>query len=137
MRINQELTKYDKRLYAVRSHTGLVQVFREGERADSTDIDLSSVDSFILRPHPQLILSLTDTWTANGRPVEWGIEPICKKIREMDSWRDDSHYERMLDLRERDKKDKDRSNLNEFRAVAADMRRDFARATNDIVVQKQ
>ncbi len=81
---------------------------------------------------PQFILSLSENWLADGKPVDWGIEPLMRKIREMDQWRDDSMYENLTKQRERFKELKEREFKNNVKALAYDMRRDFAQATNDI-----
>jgi hypothetical protein len=54
------------------------------------------------------------------------------KIREMDAWRDDSMLDQMRQERERSKENRAREKRNEMKARAYDMRRDFAKATNDI-----
>ena len=79
-----------------------------------------------------LILPVTENWLASGRPVDWGIEPIFWKIQELDSWRDDGDYDRFCKTRENKKNDRTRAHKNEMRALAADCRREFASATNEI-----
>ena len=64
--------------------------------------------------------------------MEWGIEPVSWKIREMDAQRDDSYLERMEKENERVDQIRKQSHLNEVKATAADMRKDFAKAVNDI-----
>ncbi len=86
----------------------------------------------LARLNPQFILALTDTWTLQGQPVEWGLEPLAWKLREMDSWRSDQEIKGMRQERERLKGIQANSKRNDLRAQAADMRKDFARATNEI-----
>lgn len=132
-RLTKELKSYSRDLYAERSPNGGVQIYRKTTRYESYDFDGKTLTVAI--PQAQLIVCLTDDWTMKGNPVEWGIEPVCWKIRSIDSHRDDSYFEKMLELREQSEKNKKRELSNNMKAIAADMRQDFAKATNDIVVR--
>jgi hypothetical protein len=92
--------------------------------------------SYILRPNPQFILALTDNWKLDGNPVDWGVEPLGRMLRSMDAWNNDSYFSEMVKRREMEEEDRNRMRMNEFRAIAADSRRDFAKATNEFVIQK-
>lgn len=128
-KITKEVRRYDRKLFAFKASNGMLQILREGDKADASDADPALM---ISRPHPQFILALTDDWRLSGTPVEWGMEPIMAKLKDMDSWREDKILDNLLKERERNEEDKDRSMRNENRAIAADMRRDFAKATNHI-----
>ena len=129
VRLNQEVKKHDRRLFVVKNGSGMRQIWRQADKWDAADLDgLTPIRSAPI----QLILSLTDNWDASGKPVEWGIEPIMHKIMQMDSWQDDSIFSKIRKERERVKEDKERAKRNEIRAYAADNRRLFAKATNDI-----
>lgn len=129
--LNRALRSYDRHLYAVKLVNDLVQVRRRSEKQELTAYGL--IDSpTTLSDH--LILSLTDDWKPNGKPVDRGIEPVMEMIRGMDAWHDDSYFGRMLDRREVEKNDRDRQQKNHIRAIAADGRKDFAKATNDYIV---
>lgn len=132
-RLTRELKAYSRDLYAERSPNGAVQIYRKATRYESYEFDGKTLT--VALPMPQLIVCLTDDWTMRGNPVEWGIEPVCWKIRSIDSHRDDSYFEKMVKQREEEEENKKRAKKNEFRAIAADMRKDFAKATNEIVVQ--
>lgn len=84
------------------------------------------------RDWDDLVLPITHTWTETGIPVDWGIEPILSKIQQLDGWRDDTDYDRFCKQRERAEADKKRAHKNEMKALAADCRKEFAAATNDI-----
>lgn len=129
IKITKEVRRYDRKLFAVRTCNGMLQIYREADHAAASDADEALS---ISRPHPQFILALTDTWTLKGKPVEWGMEPILAKLRDMDSWREDKILENMLKIRARNEEDELRSMKNTNRAMAADLRKDFAKATNDI-----
>lgn len=78
------------------------------------------------------VIALTNTWNHNGVPVEWGLEPIMAQLRSMDAWRYDGIYKDLVDKREREERISKQSYSNDMKARAMDLRRDFAKATNDI-----
>ena len=106
----------------------MVQIHRQGDHIGVSDVEGEEAT----RLHPQFILALTDTWTLQGQPVEWGMEPIMAKLRSMDSWREDTILDSIVAERERREASKAQTNKNEFRARAYDLRKEFAEATNDI-----
>lgn len=123
-RVNKAVTGYDRLLYAKRVN-GVVQIWRQPYRATVTGISLMG------RPEPEFIVALTHNWNLDGEPVEWGMEPILDQFRRMDSWQHDVYGE-ICEKRERIERDSKRQEHNEIRARAADVRREFAKATNDI-----
>lgn len=129
-RLTMEVRKYDERLYAFRASNGMVQILRKPDRLEASDYNQIEPDSADL--NTQFILALTDNWTLQGKPVEWGLEPVTQRIKELDSWRDPDLTNRMRRGREREKENQERFERSEIRAKALDMRREFAKATNDI-----
>lgn len=130
-RITQEVRRYDRRLFGFRASNGMIQILREAEKLDASDAPDEVVVS---NPHPQFILALTHDWTLQGKPVEWGLEPIMTKLRSMDSWLEDKILDKMRKRREQEAEDSKRVEKNNIRAMAADVRKDFAKATNEINV---
>lgn len=128
--LNQHLKSHDRALYAQRSSNGVIQVYRQGTRWES--FGWGDGVMHYSRPSPHFILALTENWTLNTPGVDWGIEPVIWKLKEWDSWRDGGPLHFMRKERERAADIKERSLANEFRALAADSRRDFAKATNGI-----
>lgn len=127
IRIAKALKAHDSKLYVLKTPKGVLQIYREPEKSLGLEPDYSGSI-----PTPMLVLCLTDTWKWDGKPVEWGIEPIMHQLRSMDSWGASVDFKTMVANRERAEADEARQRTNEYRAVAADMRRDFAKATNDI-----
>lgn len=128
-RINEEVRKYDSRLYAVRGYQGATQIRRKMERETFPGF---SEDEAAESSPVVLVLALTDTWKASGRPVDWGLEPLMAQVRSMDSWSQGNFLDSMRRARERKEEDRKQSLRNEVRARAADLRKDFAKATNEI-----
>lgn len=129
MRINEVVKQYDRKLFA-RASAGKVLILRRGDRLEASDYNQREPE--LARLNPQLILALTHNWKVDGLPVEWGLEPLMLQLRSMDSWADPDMYRNMVKKRELEASEKERANRNDLRARAADMRQDFARATNEI-----
>lgn len=129
-RLNQHIRAYDSDLYAHRTDQGMIQVMRKSVRWDAFEWDGLTVQ--YLKPQHQPVLPLTERWNYQSQPCEWGIEPILERLKFMDGWRDDTYWEEMKKNRESDKENRSRAQRNELRAAAADCRRDFAKAVNDI-----
>lgn len=129
-RITEELKKHDRNLFAMRTNTGMVQVWRKAERWAAAE---NLYGEFDRSSNPMnFITALTDNWKLDGEPVDRGIEPLMHMLRNMDSWTRGSQLDQMRKRREKEKEDLDRQKRNEIRALAADSRKDFAKATNDI-----
>lgn len=129
-RLSDLVQGYDRDLYAFRASNGMLQIHRKANRLEASDYNQEEPQ--LAHLNPQFILALTDTWTLDGQPVEWGLEPLMCKLKEMDSWRSDTEIKGLRRKRERAKEIQANSKRNESRAMAADLRRDFAKATNEI-----
>lgn len=127
-RLTQELQKHDRCLFAKKTSAGMTQVWRMVNHWASADLDTAGNNS---RP-TQFIFALTHDWSLTGQPVDWGIEPVMHQILERDLWSKVSYLADMRKQRERNKDIKEQSTRNEIRARAADMRKEFAQATNEI-----
>lgn len=128
-RLTREIRIHDRCLFAVESANGVIQIWRKANRWDAAD--LLSEETGHSQPM-QFITALTDTWQADGKPIERGIEPLMFRLRQMDGWMRGSQLEEMRKRREDEAEDLKRQKRNETRAIAADLRKEFAAATNDI-----
>lgn len=128
-RINTELGFFDRELYAVKTGDGIVQIYRKGVRWESFAFgkDLLKYS----RPAPHYVLSLTHDWSLNGDPAEWGIEPLLARLREIDTHNHDV-LGRIHEENETKKRLRKRAVDNEIKARAYDLRRDFAKAVNEV-----
>lgn len=127
-RYNQELKAHDPLLVAVEVPAG-IQVWRKAPNWQASEFgsDLTGKSQPM-----QFITALTDNWKEDGTPVDRGIEPLIYRIRQMDTWQSGSKLKEMRERREREDQDRKRMRRNENRAIAADCRKEFAAATNDI-----
>lgn len=128
-RLNKELRLFDKELYAEKSDTLPTRVFRRGVHWESYQFEGATI--LYSRPNPYYVLSLTHDWSLNGKPVEWGIEPLLQRLREIDNHNHDV-LERIYEENEKRDQLNKRSKSNEIKALATDLRRDFAKTVNDI-----
>lgn len=130
------LKAYDGDLLCKRDPNGVLHVMRIRPRIVGS-FDYEGTTFHYSAPVEDYIISLTDNWGMDGKPVDWGLEPLLRKFRQMDSWRDDTGLDKFAKSRERFAEDKKRMDRNDLRAAAADCRRDFAKSTNDIVIRQQ
>ena len=126
-RLNQELKGHDRDLFA-QIVNGVIQIWRKTAKWSSADIDFSVGSSI----PTQFLFALTHDWSLSGTPVDWGIEPSMNELLSRDLWSKPGYLDGLRKKRDREKDIKDQSNRNEMRARAADMRKDFARSTNEI-----
>ena len=129
-RLNEAVKYLDSALEASITPQGMIQLHRVIKRNDRIYQD----EAFGVQKI--FILALTDNWHASGTPVERGIEQVLFELRSRDTWAQDRQFEEMKRRREMKDEDEKRQKKNELRAIAADMRTDFAKATNDIVVRR-
>lgn len=121
-RYTRMVKKHDRDLFAVDAGACL-QIHR---RADSVH------QTFCAAPMTQYIISLTDNWKPDGDPAEWGEIPLLEMLKSMDRWNNELDIDEMRNTREQQNQNRKTSARNEMKARAYDLRKEFARATNDI-----
>jgi|SRR6478736_4000729 len=115
--LTRHLKAHDRKLYAVNYKFDRIDIYRESE--------------FNCNP-PHFLFPLTDDWTVNGRPVEWGIEVIMARIKAHDLWRDDSFVEQLLQSYEKRAESRERDRKNNLEAFLYDYRSVFQKATDGV-----
>jgi hypothetical protein len=111
------LKHYDGELFAVCNKPPRIDVYRQSRDK--------------LSP-PHFIFSLTDNWTAQGRPVDWGVEPVISRLRAMDLWNSGVTADDVLKQNEMVEEGKSRDLRNNIESFLLDFRRQFAKATDGI-----
>jgi hypothetical protein len=81
---------------------------------------------------PHFVFSLTDTWTADGKPVPWGIDVVVNRLKAHDLWRDEDFVEKFFQSEEKREEGERRNFRNNVESFLYDFRRQFARATDGI-----
>lgn len=131
IRIEQTIKMHDPLLFLNKNYKGELQVMRESFKMVPHDIDGKTV--LVKMPNHHYIMSLTEDWTGKTRPVDWGLEPIIKRIKEIDDWGSESSFERLL--KENAKRDEIKS--KRFASLTEDAvkewRKDFKKHTSDIL----
>lgn len=135
-RINKELKMYDESLHAERDISGVIHVYRFKTVLASHFVWNGDTYSYstLQKDH---IFSLTTNFKLGSPAADWGLEPLMRYVRSIDGWGQGDEYDEFCRMRETNAAWKKAAHKQELRATAADMRRDFAKATNDIIVQKQ
>lgn len=116
--LNRQLREFDSELSARCQEAPRIDVYRQGRDKCSP---------------PFYIFSLTDNWGLRGKPVEWGIECILARLKAIDLWNQGTTSVDQI-LAEQDKLDESRARerKNNLESYLYDIRRGFAKATNDI-----
>lgn len=128
-RVNDLVKEHDRELFA-KKENGVIQVFRKTrEYVPYSDHDLSFTYT---RYSPYFVLALTDTWNMNGKPVDWGLEPISKKLKEMDLWKRDNLANELIKSYERADETSKKDFRNKLEAKLKDDRRAFAKAFDGV-----
>jgi len=115
--VNRVVQGYDKDLVAQRERNGAIHIYRKTGR---------SSDPLVF------ITALTDTWTASGKPVEWGLEVVRNRLIAHDLWKDETVVDRLEKEQMAAQESAERDRMNSIEAFLYEFRRSFARATNDI-----
>jgi SOS response regulatory protein OraA/RecX len=115
--LTRALKAYDYKLFAQRRRDGVICVMRDSE------LRLSC---------PNFIMALTNNWTVEGRPVEWGIEVVINRLKAHDLWNNDTFVTNWLKEEEKETESRDKARRNSIESFLYDFRSQFAKATNDI-----
>ena len=115
--LNKALQSYDSCLFAQETKLGRADVYRKRK--------------FDCNP-PHFLFSLTDTWTPQGRPVEYGVLVVMDRVRALDLWRNDDFVEDYLKRIEKEKEEKDRDRRNNIESFLYEFRSQFHKATENI-----
>lgn len=127
--VTRYIRKFDSKLYCEKNRDGKLCVYREDQRIESYDFEGQVI--LFSRPAPYLVFALTDDWTEQGSPVDRGLLPIYFRLRQIDLWNRDLVSESIRSV-EKDKESRDRAVDNHIESYLKDVRREFARRTNDI-----
>lgn len=131
-RLTKAVQWHDRELFAQRMTHGRIGIFRQSYRFEHYDFD--GMNIIFTKDSPHLIFTLTHNWTANGRPVEWGIEPILARLKAIDLWQNESQVEDMIKGYEKDKESTDRDRDNSIESFLLDFRRQFQKTFNQFNV---
>ena len=127
--IERALKRFDHLLFlkkdAVKTH-----VMRVGFRPVQYDIDGQTL--VVKTRDDHYVMSLTEDWRLESRPVEWGELPIIERMREIDSHNPDSIVNRMEELNAKADESKQRDFLRRTEDSIREWQPIFKEAVKDI-----
>ena len=130
--LNKALKAHDRTLYARQSKDGVVRVYQRTKSwVEIYRDEFKSVKT--LCDGEWHVCSLTDTWAANGKPQEWGIEPVMDHIRRNSLEYRDNLLREIEQEQERRSESRARDVRNISEAVAFEMREDMKHAFKDVL----
>ena len=130
-RITKEIQTLDRDLYCEKDSRGVMHIMRKALRWQDVDMGEESSMKAVVS-HPQHIFSLTRNWQLSGEPCDWGLEPIVRRIREIDSQNAEAIIHKMEEMAEEADRSKKRDFKNKTEDFLREFRPQFARAFNDV-----
>ena len=127
------LKRYDVDLYAGRTKDGALCVFRKHKSFELV-FDEDGLKLFNLVTRPQFIFAITENWGLSGKPCQWGIDHVLDHVRKIDTQANERLFEEMDEANDRVDKAERRKMRNEIESFWIDNRREFVKATDDILV---
>lgn len=129
-RITAQVKLRDRELYCERDKEGKLCVYRKSLRWEIYRLKNGIALQFA-RPAPHFIFALTHNWAMNGRPVDWGIEPILARLKAIDLWNRDLASD-IIAEEEKTLESAARARTNSTESFLLDFRKQFARTFNDV-----
>ena len=131
--VTRVVKEHDRELYAERSHLGHINVYRKNKRFNPV-CDFEGVLCYSVVSSPDYVFSLTDTWTANGSPVDWGGEVVLARLKKHDLHTNEMLFKELDDGMQKVEKSKERDFNNKTEAWLADNHSKFKKAWSDVRV---
>lgn len=127
-RITQAIQGHAKDLFA-KWHMEKICIFRKARRYEH--FEYGGVNLVYAREEKQFVWSLTDNWSTDGRPVEWGIEPLLARLADHDLHRRDLAKEYIQNYKKADES-KLRNANNNIESFLYDFRSQFKKTFSDV-----
>lgn len=128
--VTKFVKRFDPMLYCDSHAEGKLCVFRKSKRVESYDVGGLMID--FIRPAPYFVFALTDNWLLTGNPVDRGLEQIRDRLMKIDLWSRDLVKE-IADRQEEISQSRSRDVDNHIESYLLDHRKEFARASNDVL----
>lgn len=127
--ITKQVRRHDRLLYCDKSPQGPLVIYRNLYRYEPMEVNGNII--YYQVPSPHYVFALTNNWSVNGSPVDWGILPIMARLRAMDLWRDDDIIKELTRGYEKGEESLARDRANSTESFLLDFRRQFARSFNE------
>lgn len=131
-RLTRLVKKYDSTLFVRRNYKDVFQILRKDTKVAVYDVDGHTLVA--IEPSEYFVTALTHNWKADGNPVEWGTEPIMKKLADIDGWNAQSEVNRLEETYKKADEAKNKDFSNKTEDVVREWLPHFKKATSDIVV---
>lgn len=128
-RITSEIQAHDYKLFC-KNMEGKLCIYREGTRVERYDLDDDVVLNFV-RPAPSFVMALTHNWKIEGRPVDWGLEPIKARLKAIDLWNRDM-AEEIIQQEEKAEKSREREVRTNMEGFLSDFHGKFKETFKDV-----
>lgn len=92
-RLTEVVRTYDPRLFVQPGTDGKSYLIRKNWRYETYEFNGGVLRC--VRDDPQTVFALTEDWSPKGKAVDWGIEPLIARIREIDGHRSNEINERI------------------------------------------
>lgn len=124
--LTRHLKAYDRMLFA-KKYDGVIHVFRKTVRYEACAWNGGTL--LYTKDDRAHVLSLTKDWTVNGQSVDWGVEPVMARLKEIDGW-NKQLFDEMLENHRKVDEGKDKAFKSQNEDFLKDFRREFAKAYN-------
>lgn len=109
-RLTKIVKRYDAKLYVEKNYKGIYQVLRQSYQHHPYYCDGAVIYGLVKAPH--FIMALTHNWTASGEPCDWGIDPILKRLADIDVWSEKSFVNQGLEKHNKKVDESQRRDIN-------------------------
>jgi hypothetical protein len=121
---------HDRELFADRDFNGVINIMRKGRRCNWMTVGSKKWGVIVDSAHH--VFALTDNWSSRGKVCDWGIEPICNRLRAMDLWNNEAFMEEFMKENEKVDMGQERDRLNSMESFLYDFRDTFKKTFNDV-----
>lgn len=129
--IDRTVKAHDRDLFAERSHVGYIRVMRKACKFEQYDMGNGDVLS-VQKDSPQLVFCLTDTWTANGKPIDWGALVVLDRLKKHDVWNNEALFAELEREEEEEERRQERNIMNSTEAFLSESHKDFKETFKDV-----
>jgi hypothetical protein len=131
-RVHKLVNEFDKNLVCRRGPDGVPRVIQQVTDWTLFDLDGTTVAYPVTKDH--LVFSLTDNWSGKGKPVEWGLEPIFQKLREISIERRDAQIRELEDEQRKAEELKEKRAMSKFEDIALETRDIYKKTFSDTLL---
>jgi len=130
-RLQRIFKRFDKDLTVRRSPDGVARLIQKIKKLKGFDVDGLTIYCPVEEEH--LIFSFTDDFSAKGKPVEWGHEPLFHKMRQIALDRRDALFRELEEESKKKEEKKDRDQFAKFEDIAHETRDIYKKTFSDVL----